>query len=153
MESIIKYPGGKEKELKFFEGFVPKTYANFYDPFVGGGSVWLSLDGEKCFINDKSTELVCLYRYIKHQDSDFLESLSKIDDSLCELLSFVNGCGVGFLQELYSKYRNREINDDVLKSQISLFFQSEQTGVLKQFLPTNTFNKFKRMRKIEQERG
>jgi len=53
MESFIKYPGGKHKELPIIKKYIPKEIIRFFEPFVGGGSVYFALNIEKSFINDK----------------------------------------------------------------------------------------------------
>lgn len=34
---LIKYPGGKEKELNYIIPALPAKIDNYYEPFVGGG--------------------------------------------------------------------------------------------------------------------
>ena len=99
LDPIIKWPGGKERELnKIFE-FAPIKFENFIEPFVGGGSVFMAMHAKKYFINDFSTELVSLYRQIAQQNKQFyynaksltqsweniFTEFNKIKDSLIEL--------------------------------------------------------------------
>ena len=78
MNSPIKYPGGKNKELNVIIPNLPKKIDRFFEPFVGGGAVYFSIDKEiPLFINDKSDELINFYNQIKNQDSEFLETLNK----------------------------------------------------------------------------
>ncbi len=76
---LMKYPGGKEKELKYILPRLPKQCKQYYEPFVGGGAVYFSLDSDAYYINDKSAELIDLYRMIKIQDAIFLQKLRDID--------------------------------------------------------------------------
>lgn len=79
---IIKYPGGKERELPAILTHLPKdAIRNYYEPFVGGGSVYLAIGNKiknKCFINDKSTDLINLYNAIKNTDSDFFANINSM---------------------------------------------------------------------------
>lgn len=36
LSPILKYPGGKEKELKYILPNLPESCKNYYEPFVGG---------------------------------------------------------------------------------------------------------------------
>ena len=75
MKPFLKWVGGKTQILdKLFEKF-PNEMDNYYEPFVGGGSVMLELINKlennqldvkgKIFINDKNVDLINLYNLIK----------------------------------------------------------------------------------------
>lgn len=69
VQPIIKWAGGKEKELKFILPTLPKVYRNYYEPFVGGGAVFTALSTSgKIFLNDKSHGLVNLYKALSKQE-------------------------------------------------------------------------------------
>ncbi len=36
-KSILKWPGGKERELYQIKNALPKQIKNYYEPFIGGG--------------------------------------------------------------------------------------------------------------------
>lgn len=59
LKPIIKWAGGKEKELKFIIPNLP-IFENYYEPFVGGGSVFAKINAKKYYINDKSSELISI---------------------------------------------------------------------------------------------
>ena len=69
LSPILKWAGGKEQELKFILPKIPYYIENYFEPFVGGGAVYTSVYSENYFINDKSTELISLYRNISGTDS------------------------------------------------------------------------------------
>ncbi len=64
---LLKYPGGKDKELIHVLPNLPLDVKNYYEPFVGGGAVYFAIDAHKYFINDKSSELMQLYGLIKEE--------------------------------------------------------------------------------------
>src|ERR1700692_3768403 len=74
---FIKWAGGKEQELKHILPLVP-PFEDYYEPFVGGGAVFFSLLGRRAYINDRSPELVNLYRVIARQDDDFFRALDTL---------------------------------------------------------------------------
>ena len=79
LEPIVKWAGGKEKELKYIIPNVPEYFKNYYEPFVGGGSVYTAMQSEKAFINDKSKELISIYRIIQSSErKDFFKALKDI---------------------------------------------------------------------------
>lgn len=78
---IVKYPGGKEKELKYILPNLPNSINNYYEPFVGAGAVYFAISNlvNKKYINDKSKDLMRLYSAIKNQDKSFFQLLTKMD--------------------------------------------------------------------------
>lgn len=68
--TILKYPGGKTKELPVIREHLPK-FKNYYEPFLGGGAVWLNTSAENYFVNDFSNDLMSLYNYIKDENEEF----------------------------------------------------------------------------------
>jgi DNA adenine methylase len=72
---FLKWAGGKEQELKYILPALPVSWRNYYEPFVGGGAVFFSIQAEHKFINDRSSELCSLYRVVAQQDEDFFGSL------------------------------------------------------------------------------
>ena len=50
-------------------------FRRYYEPFVGGGAVFFSIQAEMKFINDKSAELINLYRMVAEQNSEFFQTL------------------------------------------------------------------------------
>jgi len=39
--------GGKEQELKYIHPAMPKAFDRYFEPFVGGGSVYFSIGQNK----------------------------------------------------------------------------------------------------------
>lgn len=80
MKTFIKYPGGKSKELPLVVKYKPKTIKRYFEPFLGGGSIFFGLNEEKNFINDYSTDLFSVYKFIKEKNLSFFNSLKFLDD-------------------------------------------------------------------------
>lgn len=47
MNPMIKYRGGKSKELPQFEKYIPTDYDTYFEPFIGGGAVFFHLQPQK----------------------------------------------------------------------------------------------------------
>lgn len=163
---ILKYPGGKEKELKYILPNLPKKCKNYYEPFVGGGAVYFSLESDAYFINDKSPELINLYRMIKTQNREFFQKLKAIDHNW-EVMGQIIQNHTEELVWIYLEYKNNRITQIQLKDAISEFVfrnAEEFNGLLKQSfnkaienfvieLNKSFENKIVRMKKLEEQKG
>lgn len=79
MKPFIKYPGGKLKEFSLVERFKPTNIKRYFEPFVGGGSIYFNINISASFINDKSEDLISLYNYVKNQDNEFFNYLNELN--------------------------------------------------------------------------
>lgn len=165
LKPIIKWPGGKEKELPFIKRYVPDFFTNYYEPFVGGGSVFAAMDAKHLFINDKSDELISLYRSIATQDKRFFMWMEDIMTAWNNMLNYVKEKPQ--LIEWYLDLRNGTTDDTRTRGRLHMFIKSEWE-IIKQVLPNsfdwdlpifetelsqNLTHKVLRMHKIEMERG
>lgn len=90
MKSILKWPGGKEKELPVIRAYTPQYGGRFAEPFVGGGAVFFDTDAAACCINDKSAELINLYSCIRNEDRDLYHYLSLEAHEFASISDFVD---------------------------------------------------------------
>ena len=160
---IIKWPGGKEKELKYIIPNAP-AFNRFIEPFVGGGSVFMGIKAKRYYINDFSSELIELYRNISNSDSEFFEYVEAMDLSWAKSQDFFNENSQ--LVETYLGYRKGLIGKKELKEYIKSFCKSNERTILdilgKEFasLPNillqevekNLYRKMTRMRELEMEK-
>jgi len=72
---IVKWAGGKRQLLPVIEQNLPKTFARYFEPFVGGGAVLFHLQPENALVNDVNEELINLYRVIKENIDALIETL------------------------------------------------------------------------------
>ena len=79
MKPFIKYPGGKLKEFPLVDKFKPTPISRYFEPFVGGASIYLNINILDSYINDKSEDLTNLYSFVKNQDKLFFSYLDKLD--------------------------------------------------------------------------
>jgi len=61
MKPVLKYGGGKAREIKEFERYIPKDYERYIEPFFGGGAVYFHLMPEQAIINDCNKKLMDFY--------------------------------------------------------------------------------------------
>ncbi len=110
MNPIIKWAGGKEKELPYIKENLPSEIDRYIEPFVGGGAVYFDLNIENSIINDKSEELINLYKCIKNQDKEFFTNLKAIYKNWVLLEGVVENNA----DELLKMYRDycKQLNDN-----------------------------------------
>lgn len=163
LSPIIKWPGGKEKELKYIIPNAPQ-FERFIEPFVGGGSVFMGIESWKYLINDFSSELIELYRSIESSDKDFFKYTETMDLSWTNAVNFFQSKPQ--LKETYIGYRNGLIGKSELKEFIHSFclnnkqdilniigdVLASQSCVLLKEMETNLFRKMVRMRELEIEK-
>lgn len=163
LSPILKWPGGKEKELKYILPNTP-NFERFIEPFVGGGSVFMGIEANEYYINDFSTELIELYHCIERSDADFFKYAEMMDESWNKSADFFRRNP--HLVEAYTGYRNEQIGFGELKEFIHAFCENNRQSILEiignefasfpcillKEMETNLFRKMVRMRKLEIEK-
>lgn len=77
MKPYLRWAGGKTQIVGKIKSIIDENFHQdntFYEPFVGGGAVFLSLNANKVVINDYNEELINCYRVVK----DDLDTLIKL---------------------------------------------------------------------------
>ncbi len=80
MSPVLKWAGGKTQLLNSIMEKVPKTYNRYYEPFIGGGAVFLAVSPTAASINDTNEQLVNLYRQLKANAAAVIETVRKLDE-------------------------------------------------------------------------
>lgn len=119
LSSLLKYPGGKERELPIILGNLPSNADNYYEPFVGGGAVFFALDSDHYFINDKSSELIDFYISIKNQNKSFFSYLERLEHYWFLVSDLVKN----HFEEIFGIYSKYKKNLDLqkLEDEVSSF--------------------------------
>ncbi|MHA1309025.1 MAG: DNA adenine methylase, partial [Candidatus Heimdallarchaeota archaeon] len=66
---FIRYPGGKQRLLTHLDYYLPNSaeiQGTYIEPFVGGGSVFFSINPKKAILSDINEELIDLFRGIRY---------------------------------------------------------------------------------------
>lgn len=161
---ILKWAGGKEQELKYILPKLPVTFDNYYEPFVGGGAVYTAVKSKKYFINDKSEELISLYRSIgSTRKTVFFKALAEINHNWTLLTDVVQNNN-NFFIKTYKKFSTNSISDEEIKEIMFEFIVTNSKQFNGMFSPMFNFNtsnfinelqinlirKIKRMKYLEQ---
>lgn len=75
---FLKWAGGKTRLVPEIKKFVPEKINNFIEPFVGAGSVFLSIRPKSAIINDLNKDLVLCYETIRDNVDALIKELSKL---------------------------------------------------------------------------
>lgn len=77
MNPILKYRGGKSREIIKFEQYIPRNFDTYIEPFFGGGAVYFHLEPQCAIINDINEKLISFYLNVRN---DFDVMRVQLDD-------------------------------------------------------------------------
>ena len=72
MKPIIKYRGGKTKDIPFFQQYIPHDYHTYFEPFLGGGALYFLLEPERAVVNDINDKLITFYQDLRDNYDRFV---------------------------------------------------------------------------------
>ena len=79
MKPIVKYRGGKSKELPNIIKHIPEYKGNYIEPFFGGGALYFYLEPEKAIINDINSKLINFYKGVQGNFESLKEELKNLE--------------------------------------------------------------------------
>jgi DNA adenine methylase len=84
MKPFLKWVGGKQQILTDVLQLFPREIEDYYEPFVGGGSVLLGLLSSdikirgKVYASDANANLIAVYQHIQHNPQEVITELQKM---------------------------------------------------------------------------
>lgn len=81
MKPMIKYRGGKSKELPRLLPHVPKFRGRYIEPFFGGGAMYFHLCHKNAVINDINQRLIGFYTAVRDNYPELMAELNDIGAS------------------------------------------------------------------------
>lgn len=86
IKPFLRWAGGKNWFRKHIESFIPKQFDNYYEPFLGGGSIFFYLKSKgfiknKAYLSDSNKDLINTYKVIKNNLPDLQNLLINHIDS------------------------------------------------------------------------
>lgn len=87
MNTIIKWPGGKSREIEMIKDLIPDEFERYVEPFFGGGALYFHIDPRKAAINDLSAPLMNFYRLVKERSFELKSMLYGYAESMSNLLA------------------------------------------------------------------
>ena len=97
---IVKWAGGKRQIINELLSRMPTNYNRYFEPFIGGGALLLSICPKNAYISDLNAELIAVYHCLK--DNDLFELFKK------KLIEYENKHS----EEFYYEIRALDQNED-----------------------------------------
>lgn len=79
MKPMIKYRGGKSKEIPHIEKHIPAFKGRYIEPFLGGGALYFYLEPKHAIINDINGKLMDFYRGVRDDYSSVRKDLDELE--------------------------------------------------------------------------
>ena len=102
--SPLFYVGDKFKLLRQLVAVFPSAINNFYEPFVGGGSVFLNIAAKKYLLNDKNPHLVNIHKFLLESAENSAEFFKTVENLIREHHMSISCRGVGASASLRAKF-------------------------------------------------
>lgn len=77
MKPLIKYRGGKSKEISNIQKHIPLFSGRYIEPFFGGGALYFYLEPQNAIINDINEKLISFYKGVQ---SDYQNLRIELDN-------------------------------------------------------------------------
>ena len=72
---FLKWAGGKRQLINQIDPYLPTSFENYIEPFVGGGALFFYLLPSNTILMDINTVLINVYRMIKNNVEELIELL------------------------------------------------------------------------------
>ena len=79
MKPMIKYRGGKTKEIPNIMWYIPRFRGRYVEPFFGGGALFFYLEPREAIINDINEKLIKFYKGVRNHYPKVREELDEIE--------------------------------------------------------------------------
>ncbi|MCA1991451.1 MAG: DNA adenine methylase [Coleofasciculus sp. S288] len=108
IRSPLRYPGGKSRAIKQIAKYLPKSFLEYREPLVGGGSVFFhikqTLPNIQYWINDLNEDLYCFWKVAQSNLQQLVEEIEYRRDT------YVDG------KALFEELTSNDINFEGLTS-------------------------------------
>lgn len=138
MNPILKYRGGKSREIPRFLQYIPDDFNRYIEPFLGGGAVYFHLEPENAILNDVNKRLINFYTQLKYNYPKMRKQLDKLQKQYEK--------NQAVYKKLKSKYPDERVpnaNEDLYYHMRELFNNSDNTyldGVLYFFINKTAYS-------------
>ena len=80
MNPMLKYRGGKSREIPMFQKYIPSSYSTYIEPFLGGGAVFFHLEPERAIVNDVNSRLISFYECVRNHYDEMRVELDQLQE-------------------------------------------------------------------------
>lgn len=74
---FLKWAGGKSRLIQQYIPYFPKSYKNYYEPFLGGGAVFFYLQPTTAILTDINAELINTYCCVRDRVDELIALLKE----------------------------------------------------------------------------
>ncbi|MBE9037739.1 DNA adenine methylase [aff. Roholtiella sp. LEGE 12411] len=74
---FLKWAGGKSRLIQQYIPYFPKSYKNYYEPFLGGGAVFFYLQPSAAILTDINAELINTYCCVRDHVEELISLLKE----------------------------------------------------------------------------
>jgi len=74
---FVKWAGGKRRLLEQYTPYLPASFRNYFEPFLGGGALFFHLRPKRAVLADLNAELINCYQVVKEHPEELIEQLRK----------------------------------------------------------------------------
>lgn len=114
LSPFLKWAGGKRQLLDKIIDRMPKSFNNYYEPFIGGGALLFELQPAKAVINDINVSLINAYITIAEKPFEFISAVTELDSQIPE-------DGKAYYYSLRERYNNKLVKTEYDTELAALF--------------------------------
>jgi DNA adenine methylase len=151
IKSPLRYPGGKSKAINKISEYLPESFSEYREPFVGGGSVFIYLKQKyphlKIWINDLNTELFLFWKIAQSNLTQLVTEVRRVKNNYKEgrlLFQELSTANVGQLSDNERAVRFFILNRITFSGTIESGGYSEES-----FHKRFTYSSIERLEKLE----
>ena len=78
MNPVLKYRGGKSREIPRFLQYIPDDFNRYIEPFLGGGAVYFYVEPENAILNDMNDRLMTFYQQLRNDYPQLRQQLDEL---------------------------------------------------------------------------
>ena len=121
MKPLFKWSGGKSKEIPVVDKYKPHSFNTYFEPFIGGGAVWLHLNHSNSVVADNFVELINFYQSIKTHKEKIINFINNVVNTYNNEVINLESLPVAvwrkrqfdkIANEFYYRYRDNDFNGD-----------------------------------------
>jgi DNA adenine methylase len=117
--ATLKWVGGKRRISEQIVSHFPQNYGKYFEPFLGGGSVFFRARPRKAHLTDLNAALVNYYVHLRDDVTGLMREAQSLQSAFSKLNE--QGQKKSFYLDLRSKY-NRDLSKSSLKNAAQFLF-------------------------------